>query len=179
MRTLYGIGQLNSINRIILRIFLVLALNLNGQKGGKYDVWISERYVSSIGIRNDSTPDNNYLNPIAGIKNPFGNLIIMPVASDEMSWKSKNNLFNGKKVIEVLQFRSFFSGADFEKNGIVERDKIKAYISKEKEKLILQIVYNAKIIDTIYFVNHYNDYYFRDLRKDLQHLYSIRHNHKK
>lgn len=173
-----GTGMLNSIldmKKQSTLLFVLLQLNVWAQQSHRSNVWIQEKYVKAISNKNDTLSDNNYLYPIAGLKDPFGKLSIMPVAGDERPARSKPIHFKNKNSIQVIQIRSFLVDFYFKEKKITERDKMTAYIFKEDNKIVLQIIYNTNIIDTIYFVNHHNDYYFKNLWKDLDYLYQMRH----
>lgn len=163
---------------IYLIILHSLALEVFTQNTIKHDTWIQEKYIESIANKADTNSSDFYLYPIAGISKPFNDVGIMRVFSDEIKTISKPTIFNGKKVYELPQINSFLVGDYYTSKNIIDRNIVKGYVFKSKDKLVLQFAIKDKIIDEYYYVNHYKDYYFCDLWSALDILYEIKYKKK-
>lgn len=142
--------------------------------------WIKEEYVKSIDIINDTINEEVYLDPILGFSNLFkSDFGIKILRGDEIKIPKNSYKILNKSTIRIGSFIGGFLTTKYLEVNKVKNDKnIYSILELKNNVLHFRLYYGKKLIKEYTYLNHYNDYYFYNLRESYYHLYNLKHNKK-
>lgn len=139
------------------------------------NVWIRESYVNSIDIKNDTLEQSQYLWPIIGFSKVFEKKLgVMRYGGDEIPCTVKIVGTGSGKQVNINLISGYLNDYLISK-GIHKTKSVVGTLKMKDEKLLFQIWNGKKLIEEFYYVDHYKDYYFMDLRKSYKYLYNLKH----
>lgn len=156
---------------IIANYFVFSQTNINKQ------AWIRESYVKSLEISADTNSEYYYLSPILGFSNVFNKYVgIARFRGDELKGKGEVFKVDGKLMVKIRNIWGYIPDEYFLKKKIKYSKSIIGLLSVSNGKLLFQIKNGNELIEEFYYVDHYKDYYFKNIREAYSFLYSIKHN---
>jgi hypothetical protein len=139
--------------------------------------WIREDFINSIDKINDTIPCRNYTFPILGFSNIFKTKMgVMAYHSDEMQIPKSSYILINKSTIKINNYIGGFLTDKFLAENRAKNDKsLYGVLTLKNDKLLLQLTYKGKVFKEYYFINHYKNYFFSNLRESYTYLYSLKY----
>ena len=151
---------------LILQIIL-WSVGCSAQNQSKNDCWLPEKYVEAM-ISKD-TNAYKYLIPIEGFETPFDDCYILTYKGEQNPIKTEKVIINGKEKYRLLNLH-YYINLKYNSKELVNRySKAEVYISKDKEKLLLEIIEDDKQ-EAIYFIDRINNYDFKNIKESKEYL---------
>jgi hypothetical protein len=158
-------------------ILLIICYKYYSQTNNNNSVWIREDFVYSVDISNDTLPIKYYTSPFIGFSGLFSKkMLIRAYHSDLMIIPKESYQIINKTTIKINNYLKGFLTDDFFEEYKVKFDKsFYGLMIIKNDRLILQLYSNKKVFKEFYFVNHYKDYYFKDLTASYKYLYKLKY----
>lgn len=159
-----------------LILLIIISTGIISQNDIGKKCWIREDYVKSVHVKNDTLSEQIYLSPILGFSNVFNKKLgIMRFNGDEILNTVEIIKSNNTSKIKIKNIRGYLNDKYSIAKDIHNSKEVVGYLSVSGDKLLFQLWKGKILIDEFYYVDHYKDYWFKNLRQSYKYLYSIKH----
>jgi hypothetical protein len=132
-----------------------------------YGCWLPEKYVQGMLLNNSDS--KKHLIPIEGFQLGDKNSSICLYGGEVNTLVLKKVKDNGINKFQIFYLQNLVN-KKYDSEGWCSRfSNSKVYLSKYKEKLLVEIIEKNKT-HKIYFINKINGYYFMNIRKAKEYL---------
>lgn len=149
-------------------ILFVCIITIDCVAQSKTKAWLPEKFIE--GINRGDTTAYKYLSPISGLMmNDKGLLMLSGYGGETNPVKNRKIEIQGKEKYQLFHVEQHIN-MKYETRKLVDSlTNATIYVSFSGKKALLEIIWQKRICE-IYFVDHDDEYMFKDIRESFIHL---------